>query len=215
MSDNREKLFSQENNERRDSFTSLFHTDDTPLPEGLENLAELAELAPQIHRGKGVSPQFKPTIEHFSKKLAVLVSVTSGEAHPDAPQSILAFHLLTNQQLDDIARHYHQVWPPMPESFEYPKMIPAWIGTESEDTTDIATKRRRIGRFIGMRGCESPVESSFGLSVHATEDSGTLDADQDECPGLAQRLEREWQEAMLRARMEGSSDLILPPKGRF
>ena len=66
-----------------------------------------------------------------------------------------------------------------------------------------------------MRGCDSPVESSFGLSVHATEDSEILDADEEECLGIAERLEREWQEALLRARMEGSSDLILPPKGRF
>ncbi|CRG92089.1 hypothetical protein PISL3812_09144 [Talaromyces islandicus] len=212
MSDNHGKLFSQKNNERRESFTGPFHTDDTPLPEGLESLAELAK---QVRQGKGVSPKFKATIEHFSKKLAMLVSVTSGEAHPDAPRSILAYHLLTNQQLDDIARHYHQVWPPLPESFEYPKMVPPWIGTESEDTTDIATKRRRIGRFIGMRGCESPVKSSFGLSVHSTEDSETRNADQDEGRGIAQRLEREWQEALLRARLEDSSGLIIPPKGPF
>jgi hypothetical protein len=45
----------------------------------------------------------------------------------------------------------------------------------------LETKRRRWGRFIGLRGCESPVE---------------------EGEGLVERMEREWRAAMERAREE-------------
>ncbi|KAH8689110.1 hypothetical protein BGW36DRAFT_391783 [Talaromyces proteolyticus] len=156
-----------------------------------------------------INPHFKPTLNHFSRRLAVLISITTALPHPDAPKSILEYHLLSNQLLDDLARHYHQVWPPVPETFEYPKVIPAWVGTDFEQSIDIATKRRRFGRFIGLQGCESPVQSSFGILGYSQEDSNGQGGNFD----VAGKMEREWQEALRRAMMENDSDFLLQPKG--
>ena len=82
-------------------------------------------------------------------------------------------------------------------------MYPAWIppytrrataqagvhqtqaqNTGSEDKMEgasLTTKRRRWGRFIGLRGCETPE----GL-------------DQEEQESLVERMEREWRRAMER-----------------
>ena len=49
----------------------------------------------------------------------------------------------------------------------------------------LTTKRRRWGRFIGLRGCESPEG---------------LDAEEQE--GLVERMEREWRRAVERGREE-------------
>jgi len=48
---------------------------------------------------------------------------------------------------------------------------------------DLVTKRRRWGRFIGLRGCDSPNES-------------------EEQEGLLERMEREWRNALRRAEEE-------------
>ncbi|EED11840.1 conserved hypothetical protein [Talaromyces stipitatus ATCC 10500] len=92
-----------------------------------------------------------PTLNRLSHRLLKLVSLTTGQAHPSCPESVLRYHLLTSSQLDDLARYYHQIWPPTPETYQYPKIIIPWIGTEEQDTIDIETKRERIGRFIGLR----------------------------------------------------------------
>ena len=71
-------------------------------------------------------------LHHLSQTLAPLVSITTGEPHPAFPRSILHYHLLTSDQLDDLSRYYHQVWPPVPETFGYPIRIPAWVSMEPE-----------------------------------------------------------------------------------
>lgn len=54
---------------------------------------------------------------------------------------------------------------------------------------DLETKRRRFGRFMGMRGCESPVgEDGNGRQENGNE--------------MVARMEREWQEALARAANE-------------
>lgn len=175
---------------------------------------------------KNFHSSFLPTLQHFSRRLVPLVSITTGQPHPDFPRTILAYHLLTSEQLDDLARHYHQVWPPVPETFGYPLRIPAWIGTPDEAQVDIETKRRRLGRFAGLRGCESPVASSFGTfpsasasaSASASNNSeGTDCADDDDDDDarmrmLEEQMEREWQEALRRARCEQDPDAILRRK---
>ena len=55
---------------------------------------------------------------------------------------------------------------------------------EDDAEVDLETKRRRWGRFVGLRGCETPTE---GL---------------EERRELEERMDREWQRALERARDE-------------
>ncbi|PYH94798.1 hypothetical protein BO71DRAFT_303386, partial [Aspergillus ellipticus CBS 707.79] len=102
-------------------------------------------------------PNFHPTLTHLQTKLYPLVSTTTGLPHPDFPASLLNFHLLTSAQLDNLATHFHQVSPPSHATSLYPITIPPWVGADAVEV-DLVTKRRRFGRFIGLRGCESPLK---------------------------------------------------------
>ena len=64
---------------------------------------------------------------------------------------------------------------------------PEYRPSSGFEQVSLATKRRRWGRFIGLRGCESPTEGGFEI---------------DEEERLVERMEREWREAMRRAREE-------------
>jgi len=80
------------------------------------------------------------------------------------------------------------------ETYRYPTKIPAWVsaaaaadtkaGEESASATSLETKRRRWGRFLGLRGCETPTEG------------------REEREALEERMEREWRRALERARDE-------------
>lgn len=100
---------------------------------------------------QGLHADFIPTLAYLSKPLLKLVSLTTGRPHPCCPDSVLRYNLLTSSQLDDLARHYHQTWPPTPETYRYPNPIQPWIGTDEEMTIHIESKRERIGRFIGLQ----------------------------------------------------------------
>lgn len=102
-------------------------------------------------------PSFVPLLSYLRSPLVPLVSATTGLPHPDFPSTIFAYHLLTAQQLDDLAWHFHQVWPPLEATTAYPNPIPPWLGTGNEKTTDIQAKRRLFGRFIGLKRCDSPI----------------------------------------------------------
>lgn len=147
-------------------------------------------------------PSFPKVLSHLRKRLCPLVSTTTGLPHPDFPPTLLSYHLLTSNQLDSLAIHYHQVWPPVPDTAWYPNTITPWIGTPYEKDVDLATKRRRFGRFIGLRGCESPVEDidwkEYGL--------GELRREGETEEELTERIEREWEIALLRARLEDEGD---------
>jgi hypothetical protein len=116
--------------------------------------------------------------------------VASGLPHLSFPTSILQYHLLTHEQLDELARFYHQVIPPVRETFRYPVRIPAWVSVNEEEDAeravevDLETKRRRWGRFVGLRGCETPTEG------------------REEGREMEDRMEREWRRALERARDE-------------
>lgn len=127
-------------------------------------------------------------LSHLQTPLVPLISVTSGLPHPGFPRSILQYHLLTHAQLDELARFYHQVTPPVRETFKYPAPIPAWVSAHEEgeqgrdEGVDLETKRRRWGRFVGLRGCETP-----------TAEGGRE---------MEERMEREWRRALEKARDE-------------
>ncbi|KPI37412.1 uncharacterized protein AB675_10259 [Cyphellophora attinorum] len=142
---------------------------------------------------------YSSAVSHLSTPLVPLISVTTGLPHPSFPRSLLQYHLLTHAQLDSLARWYHQTCPPTEESWMYPAWIPPFtahaaaaaagvnnVGQECArgcEGVTLETKRRRWGRFIGLRGCESP----------AVEESGE---------GLMERMEREWERERERMRDE-------------
>jgi hypothetical protein len=82
--------------------------------------------------------------------LAPLVRLTTGEVHPVFPSTLLNFWLLTSEQCDELAHFYHQRTPSV-----YTTHYPCPVVWRPDATLE--EKRRRIGRFIGLRGCESPV----------------------------------------------------------
>ncbi|KAL4902565.1 hypothetical protein BDW74DRAFT_158035 [Aspergillus multicolor] len=130
---------------------------DLGLGINLEGLSESASKSNfKIHT------DFKDKIASLSRKLHPLVSYSTNRTHPYFPKSILSFNLLTSAQLDALALHFHQVYPPSRETFRYPLPVKPWLTTNGfvrDLGVDVEVKRRRFGRFIGLRGCESPVRA--------------------------------------------------------
>jgi hypothetical protein len=136
-------------------------------------------------------------LKHMKANLIPLISVSTGLPHPQFPTTILQYHLLTHDTLDSLARWYHQVTPPVEETFQYPAWIPAWTsldrgsnakGVNGSDGISLEIKRRRWGRFIGLQGCESP-----------TVEEG---AEKETAEEIARRMEREWRRVLERAEEE-------------
>ncbi|KAL8714911.1 MAG: hypothetical protein Q9220_001424 [cf. Caloplaca sp. 1 TL-2023] len=138
----------------------------------------------------GSTLQFRRKLNHLSTPLAPLLSITSGISHPSFPLTILHYHLLTESQLNELAHHYHQRTP-SEYSLGYPMPVVGrwWVHTtEVGDVrgAEIEEKRRRFGRFVGLRGCESPYESDLG----------------DEAREREQRSMELWVESEMRRRQE-------------
>lgn len=96
-------------------------------------------------------------LRDLSHPLSPLVQITTGYIHPAFPRLLLNFWLLTSDELDSLMEFYHQKGN-SPYMYDYPLPV-GW-----EEGMDLERKRRRFGRFIGLRGCESPVRESFGDS---------------------------------------------------
>ncbi|KAM0280723.1 hypothetical protein ACHAQH_003893 [Verticillium albo-atrum] len=96
------------------------------------------------------SPAFREKLRQMALPLLPLVQVTTGDVHPSFPRTLLRFWLLTEAELDEMARFYHQRTPG-PHSAKYPCPI-TWGANLTLDE-----KRRKIGKFIGLRGCLTPV----------------------------------------------------------
>ena len=125
----------------------------------------------------------KRRFAHLLRPLCPLLSIETGYPHPDFPKTMLHYHLLTDSQLDDLAHFYHQRTPswysmgyPMPvvtrwwapgnqelEEGEIDEMedVRQILGGMDENRSDKVAgteeKRRRFGRFLGLRHCESSV----------------------------------------------------------
>lgn len=110
---------------------------------------------PQINMSavrKPKNPVLAEKIAQMALPLAPLVRLTTGEIHPQFPGTLLNFWLLTSEQLDELAHFYHQRTPSI-WSAHYPCPVTWGRGLTLEE------KRRKIGRFIGLGGCESPIKS--------------------------------------------------------
>ena len=132
------------------------------------------------------APLLKRRFAHLLRPLCPLLSIETGLVHPEFPQTLLHYHLLSDAQLDDLAHFYHQRTPgrysfgyPMPvvgrwwapredelEEGEIDEMaeIREMLGTMESKEFDrgnkavgVEEKRRRFGRFLGLRSCESSV----------------------------------------------------------
>ncbi|KAL9623963.1 MAG: hypothetical protein Q9160_001716 [Pyrenula sp. 1 TL-2023] len=190
--------------------TTLPFRHPTPPP----RISKPPHRRPSKHLRRSSNPNSRVTlskaIAHLRVPLVPLISLTTGKAHPAFPLSLLQFHLLTHAQLDDLARFYHQVWPPLPETSRYPDMMKTWIKAEAqrqqqeggeEEDVGLETKRMRWGRFIGLRGCESPTTNEAELLRSAIQGAGGVAATAEQT-SLEERMEREWRAAIDRAREE-------------
>jgi hypothetical protein len=94
------------------------------------------------------NPPFLEKVGQMGLELRPLVQLTTGDVHPAFPWTMLQFWLLCDAQLDSMAAFYHQA--EMSEwTLQYPCPV-AW-----HRRLPLEEKRRRFGRFIGLRGCES------------------------------------------------------------
>ena len=112
-------------------------------------------------------PSLEPIITRLKYTLAPLHPLPYGVAHPAFPATLLKYHLLTEQQLDSIAQYYHQwtfspsVWANgYPTNAHWNHEFLQHLGSGHGDEHRCGVKRRKIGRFIGLRGCETPLEES-------------------------------------------------------
>ncbi|KAK5987305.1 hypothetical protein PT974_11430 [Cladobotryum mycophilum] len=96
------------------------------------------------------NPELAHKLHQMALQLSPLVQLTTGRIHPDFPRTVLQFWLLTDEQLEDLAQFYHQRTP-SPWSGQYPCPV------DWRSDAPLEEKRRKMGRFIGLRGCESPV----------------------------------------------------------
>lgn len=185
-------------------------------------------MAPVTRRNSTLAKK----IATLQLRLAPLVPLPSGPPHPAFPKTLMAFHLLTEDELDSIAHYYHQSTPG-PWSNHYPAPMnwdkeflaraapPAdahssarrhsrrlsadekvWLGELMKTVEDLSAprgsvtlgssgpssstnangsrreednpyaglsekdrvriKRRKVGKFIGLVGMETPVEEVAG-----------------------------------------------------
>ncbi|RDA83572.1 hypothetical protein CP532_4762 [Ophiocordyceps camponoti-leonardi (nom. inval.)] len=96
--------------------------------------------------------------------LSPLVQLTTGAVHPHFPRTVLHFWLLTDAQLESLASFYHQRTP-SPWSAQYPCPV-AW-----RSDLPLEEKRRRMGKFIGLRGCDtSPDAAAVARALRSEDD---------------------------------------------
>lgn len=96
------------------------------------------------------NPNFVAKLEQMKLTLCPLVRLDNGTIHPAFPSSVLQYWLLTDDQCEAIAHFYHQR-SPSPWSAHYPCPI-TW-----DSSLPLEQKRRKIGRFMGLQGCDSPI----------------------------------------------------------
>lgn len=116
-------------------------------------------------------PTLQTKLRDLSHPLSPLVQITTGYIHPAFPRLLLNFWLLTSDELDSLMEFYHQKGGGAGMR-DYPLPV-GW-----EEGMPLERKRRRFGRFIGLRGCESPVRDSFGGELGPWEVDEQCEADE-------------------------------------
>ena len=119
------------------------------------------------------SPAFEQKLRQMALPLAPLVQMTTGEVHPAFPGTLLNFWLLTDAQLEELAHFYHQRTPCL-WTFRYPCPITFW-----DEDLPLEEKRRRIGKFIGLRGCEPSIRIKTEEQIAEDARKASLTAEED------------------------------------
>lgn len=70
---------------------------------------------------------------------------------PHYPRDLEALRALDQTQLDQLARHYDQVYIPNQYTNRFPKKMTPWIGAPDQRQVGIETKRQRFADFIGLQ----------------------------------------------------------------
>ncbi|KAK0656123.1 hypothetical protein B0T16DRAFT_451733 [Cercophora newfieldiana] len=118
------------------------------------------------------NPAFATKLSQMRLNLAPLVQLTTGQIHPSFPHTLFNFWLLTDAELEELASFYHQRTP-CQWTARYPCPV-SW-----PEGLSIEAKRRKIGRFIGLRGCESPVVARL-LSEREIENQARRSREEEE-----------------------------------
>jgi hypothetical protein len=102
-----------------------------------------------LQRRVAKNPELALKLQHMALPLSPLVQLGTGAVHPCFPMTVLNFWLLTDTQLEALAHFYHQRTPGPLSSF-YPCPV------DWRSDLPLEEKRRKMGKFIGLRGCETP-----------------------------------------------------------
>ncbi|KAF4308950.1 hypothetical protein SLS57_004023 [Botryosphaeria dothidea] len=117
--------------------------------------------SPDSHSEK--SGAFAKKLKHLRLKIMPIYPLPGGPPHSAFPQTLLEFHLLSEGQLDDLAAYYSQS-----TLNEWTEHYPSMMGWDAEFFADPALsnearakiKLRKFGKFIGLRGCETPIQET-------------------------------------------------------
>ncbi|KAF9894278.1 hypothetical protein FE257_007781 [Aspergillus nanangensis] len=129
------------------SFLDLLNSPNYPDDETIRLLQAEQPCSNEKNPPPSTMISFASTLQRLRRPLFALNSLTTYQPHPDFPKTILSFHLLTEAQLDALARYYHQ----------------AWIGAAHEMDVDIDEKRRLFGEFIGLDVVVVPFQNVASL----------------------------------------------------
>ncbi|KAK3311264.1 uncharacterized protein B0T15DRAFT_68145 [Chaetomium strumarium] len=122
------------------------------IPPNNTNPNAIANTTAFSARRAARNPAFDAKLSQMALQLAPLVQLTTGAVHRDFPRTLLAFWLLTDEQLNELAHFYHQRTP-CHWTAQYPCPVTWPPGLSLEE------KRRKLGKFIGLRGCDTPIEA--------------------------------------------------------
>lgn len=110
------------------------------------------------------NPSLARKIAHLRLTLSPLVPLPSGPPHPAFPKTLLAYHLLTEAELDALAHYYHQSTPGA-YTGEYPacmnwdrEWLDAARGRESASKTE-GTGEEWWEKFLKDEGVEAEAEA--------------------------------------------------------
>jgi hypothetical protein len=124
---------------------------------------------PKIHlrtQSHAKNPELADKIAQMRLTIAPIVHVETGLPPADFPPTMLSLFLLTESQLDTMAKYYNQSTP-CELTFAYPQVMDWDHAFLSDDPTmpeecrlsaleRLKIKMRMFARFIGMRGTEMP-----------------------------------------------------------
>ncbi|OJD33880.1 pre-mrna splicing [Diplodia corticola] len=106
---------------------------------------------------------FARKVAHMRLKIMPIYPLPGGPPHHDFPLTMLQFYLLGESQLDAMATYYSQS-----VVNEWTTKYPGFMAWDAEffadpalsETERVKIKLRKFGHFIGLRGCETPIEET-------------------------------------------------------